>query len=150
MCTLFRRHGSNGSRLPPGWIQFPGWAALALLVAVAAIPTAGGCQSTDNELARAEKAKAALVALARAKPSVLEGLDAYRLESMPVRKTRTPHAYFLGWITINVEERWYSFGIEYGLSAVTYRGTFTVDADSRWTAQEPEVVEHFDILPEQP
>jgi len=136
MWTFFSRHGSNGSGPPPAWRWFRGGAALAFLVAVVAIATAGGCQSApepkvDDESVMAEKAKAALVALARAKPSVLER-DPDRLEGMPLVKGDEPHVYRLAWIMINVEERWYDFCTDR-----PYFGRFTVDADGRWTAQDP-------------
>ena len=87
----------------------------------------------------AEKAKAALVVLARANPKMFEGLDPDRLADVPLKSGEEQHTYRLGAFTINVEERWYSADIGNMQWHQWYRGDFIVDPSGRWTADKPTV-----------
>lgn len=128
------------------------------LLLVTGLALFAGCGSTatsqsripGDEPAMAEKAKAALVTLARQKPPVfLEGLDPNRLERLPLKQGDEPHTWQLGAFVINVEKRWYAADIGNLQWHQWYRGGFTVNAAGRWTAGEPEVT-FADALPPPP
>jgi hypothetical protein len=92
-----------------------------------------------DELVMAEKAKAALVALARANPKMFEGMDPDRLQAVPIKSGEETHTYRLGAFEINVEKRWYNADIGNDVWHQWYDGTFTVDAAGRWHASRPNV-----------
>ena len=135
-----------GRRSPLAWPHGCGWAALALFASLAAITMAEGCQlaterKPQDELAMAEKAKAALVAFVHANPTVFGDMDADRLAGTPVVKEEEsgPHVYRLGAFWINVEKRSYSIVFHGGHWIQFHDGTFSEHADGRWTAQMPRV-----------
>ena len=82
----------------------------------------------DDERAMAEKAKAAIVALAHANPKMFQGLDPDSLQAVPLKSGEEPHTYRLGAFKINVAERWYNADIGNDVWHQWYNGTFTVDA----------------------
>ena len=111
--------------------------AMGLLLLAGCTPQ-GARPPAEDDAALAAKAKAALVELARAKPPVfLEGLDADRLEAIPLQTGDLPHTFYLGAFRINVEKRYYTADIGGPAWQQWYHGTFTVDASGRWTANKP-------------
>jgi hypothetical protein len=87
----------------------------------------------------AEKAKAAIVALARANPKMFEGLDPDRLQAVPLKSGEEPHTHMFGAFTVNVEKRWYAADIGNGHWHQFYRGEFEVDAAGNWRASRPDI-----------
>jgi hypothetical protein len=111
--------------------------AMGLFLLAGCIPQAERPTAQTDDAAMALQAKAAIVALTRAQPSLFEGLDADTLAATPLQPGDRPHTYFLGAFTINVEKRYYSADIGGLAWHQFYHGTFAVDAAGRWTANEP-------------
>jgi hypothetical protein len=109
-----------------------------LAVAGCAVGTATAPRG-DDELALAEKAKAAILELARSDPEIFEGLQADRLAHVPLKKGDEPHQYWFGAFTIYVGKRLYAADIGNDWWQHWYNGTFAVDESGRWTANRPHV-----------
>jgi len=93
-----------------------------------------------DELALAEKAKAAIIALARSDRNIFFRLEPDRFQSVRVKKGDEPHEYFIGAFTVNVEKRLYWADVGDMKHHWFYHGTFAVDQDGRWTANRPDDV----------
>jgi hypothetical protein len=116
------------------------------LVMVGCAASKTGLARGDDGAAMAEKAKAAILALARSDRKPFEGLDPDRLEKVPIKKGDEPHRYYWGAFEIDVQKRWYAADIGNLQWHQWYSGVFTVDAAGQWQAARPDVT-YADALP---
>jgi hypothetical protein len=113
--------------------------AFSLLLASCAVSKTGPARG-DDELAMAEKAKAAILVLARSDRELFERLDADKLQQVPIKKGDEPHRYYWGAFEIDVQKRWYAADIGNMQWHQFYSGTFVVDASGSWRAEGPQVM----------
>lgn len=116
------------------------------LVMVGCAASKTGPARGDDGAAMAEKAKAAILALARSDRNPFEGLDPDRLEKVPIKKGDEPHRYYWGAFEIDVQKRWYAADIGNMQWHQWYRGAFTEDGAGLWQAARPDVT-YADALP---
>ena len=114
--------------------------AFSLLVVGCSAASKTGPACGDDEPAMAEKAKAAILALARSDRKPFEGLDPDRLEKVPIKKGDEPHRYYWGSFEIDVQKRWYAADIGNMQWHQFYSGTFVVNASGSWRAEAPQVM----------
>jgi len=116
------------------------------LLTVGCVASRMGPAGGDDELAMAEKAKAAILALARSDRKLFDRLDADKLQQVPIKKGDEPHRYYWGSFEIDVQKRWYAADIGNMQWHQWYSGVFTVDAAGQWQAARPDVT-YADALP---
>jgi len=87
----------------------------------------------QQDASRAANAKAALLALMRADPSLFEGADPARFEKIPLTD-QGDGKFTWGAFVIDVKAMSYSVNVEYEMGFWSYAGKFEVDSMGKWTA----------------
>lgn len=120
------------------------WGGLFFWIYVALV--IGGC-GRDAEVivdhgleppVAAERAREALLALMREKPSLFEGTDANELESFPIEPS-APDEFTCGAFVLNTRVMSYSAAIPVPDGTRLFEGKFQLEPDGRWVAAEPKV-----------
>jgi hypothetical protein len=118
-----------------------------LWLAAAILPLAAGCAASattsgrgEDELAMAEKGKAALLELIRSDRHLFIGDPDPDILARLKLKKYDEHQYSLGAFVIDVDRKLYHAGTgNSGPEQYFYSGRFEVDPAGRWRATKPEV-----------
>jgi hypothetical protein len=131
----------------------------AVLLSLGLLSLAGCAQSStalargDAELALAEKARDAVLALIRSDRGLFFGNpDPDRLKALPLVRL-DEHLYAFGAFEVDVEQHGYAADVAVGLEGAEvylYNGPLRVRPDGRWEAGRPEVRRGWRVRGEKP